>query len=69
MTEVTASYKCLPQTFFKSVQLLDQYYKSTTVVHELNDLHLIGISCMFIASKLEEIYPIKIKTVFEKIAH
>ena len=24
---------------------------------------------MFIASKLEEIYPIKIKTVFDKIAH
>jgi hypothetical protein len=24
---------------------------------------------MFIASKMEEVYPLKMKTVFEKIAH
>ena len=48
---------------------MDLFYKNSKISHELNELHLIGVTCMFIASKLEEIYPIKIKTVFEKIAH
>lgn len=36
---------------------------------EIADLHLIGVTSMFIASKYEDIYPLKMKMVFEKIAH
>lgn len=36
---------------------------------ELNELHLTGISCMFIASKYEDVYPLLMKTVFNKIGH
>ena len=32
-------------------------------------LHQIGITCMFIASKYNEIYPIRINTFYDKIAH
>jgi hypothetical protein len=32
-------------------------------------LHGVGVTAMFIASKYEDIYPLKMKTVFEKIAH
>lgn len=32
-------------------------------------MHLVGVTCMFIASKYEEIYPFKLKLVYEKIAH
>ena len=28
-----------------------------------------GVTCMFIASKYEDIHPLKMKMVFEKIAH
>jgi hypothetical protein len=36
---------------------------------EISDLHVVGVTTMFIASKFEDIYPLKMKTVFEKIAH
>ena len=36
---------------------------------EISDLHVVGVTSMFIASKFEDIYPLKMKTVFEKIAH
>lgn len=32
-------------------------------------MHGVGVTAMFIASKYEDIYPLKMKTVFEKIAH
>lgn len=36
---------------------------------ELQELHITGITCMFMASKYEDIYPLLLKTVFNKIAH
>ena len=36
---------------------------------EITDLHLTGVACMFIANKYEEIYPLKLSTIHEKIAH
>ena len=36
---------------------------------EVAVLHLMGVTCMFIASKAEDIHPLKMKMVFEKIAH
>ena len=32
-------------------------------------MHIIGVTCMFISSKYEDIYPLKMKMVYEKIAH
>ena len=32
-------------------------------------MHLVGVTAMFIASKYEEIYPFKLKLVYEKIGH
>lgn len=36
---------------------------------ELHELHITGITCMFMASKYEDVYPLLMKTVFNKIAH
>ena len=35
----------------------------------MSDLHLIGVTVMFMASKYEEIYPLRLSVVHEKIAH
>lgn len=35
----------------------------------MQELHIIGVTCMFIASKYEEIVPFTLQKVFEKIAH
>ena len=32
-------------------------------------MHLMGVTSMYVASKYEDIQPLKIKMVYEKIAH
>lgn len=48
---------------------MDQYLNKSTKCHQPSDLHLLGVAAMFIACKYEEIYPVKLKVVHEKIAH
>jgi cyclin B/cyclin A len=48
---------------------MDHFYKNLDITVEIQDIHSTGVTCMFIASKYEEIYPIRIKTVQNKIAH
>jgi len=69
MIEVLTNFKCDDQTFFLAVSLLDRYFKNKTEAREIKDLHIIGVTTMFIASKYEDIYPLKMKMVYEKIAH
>jgi len=69
MIEVLTNFKCDDQTFFIAVSLQDRFFKGCPQVKEVSDLHLCGVTCMFIASKYEDIYPLKMKTVYEKIAH
>jgi hypothetical protein len=69
MIEVLTNFKCEDQTFFIAVNLLDRYLKKQHEAHEIADLHLMGVTSMFIASKYEDILPLKMKMVYEKIAH
>jgi Flp pilus assembly CpaF family ATPase len=48
---------------------MDRYFKVKSEPREVSDLHMIGVTSMFISSKYEDIYPLKMKMVFEKIAH
>lgn len=36
---------------------------------DVNDLHLTGVAAMFLATKYEEVYPLRMSIVFEKIGH
>jgi len=69
MVEVLCSYKCSNQTFFVAVYYLDAFFKYSQLKYDINDLHLAGVSAMFLAAKFEEIYPLRIRVVHEKIAH
>lgn len=69
MIEVMKSYKCSEETYFMAVRLLDTYLEKSKTRKEPNDLHLIGVTCIFIACKYEEIYPLRLKIVEERIAH
>lgn len=70
MIEVLHNYKTNDNTFFLSVELLDSYLTNNCSKLILpSDLHLIGCTCMFLASKIIDIRPLKLKTVYEKIAH
>jgi hypothetical protein len=69
MIEVLTNYKCEESTYFLAVDLMDRFFKYSKKILKPDDLHLIGICCMFISSKFYDIYPIKLKIVSEKISH
>jgi hypothetical protein len=69
MIEVLTNFKCDDQTFFLAVSLMDRYFKAVPQEKLLTELHITGVTSMFVASKFEDIYPLKMKTVYEKIAH
>lgn len=69
MIEVLTNFRCDDQTFFLAVSLMDRFFKNTEKNKEVSDLHLTGVTSMFVASKFEDIYPLRMKTVHEKIAH
>lgn len=69
MIEVVSNYKCDENVFFHSVDLMDDYFSLNSNSLEPSELHLIGVACMFTSSKFQDIYPLRLKMVQEKIAH
>jgi hypothetical protein len=68
MIEVLSSYKMTEETFFRSVYLMDAFLNKSGTRLEVKDLHLVGVTAMFSAAKYEEIHPIKLQIIFDKIA-
>jgi cyclin B len=54
LVEVHLKFKLNPETLFLTVSLLDRYLKVRHV--KRTKLQLVGVTCMLIASKFEEIY-------------
>ena len=69
MFEVIYAFKMSEQTFFLSVQYMDRFISQVKRTLKLDELHLIGITCMFIASKYEDITPLFLKTMVKKVSH
>ena len=69
MIEVMINYKCDDNGFFIAINLMDRYFKSCQKVLQPTELHLIGVTCIFTASKYQDIYPLRLRIVHEKIAH
>jgi len=69
MIEVLTNYHCADQSFFLAVNLMDRHTKNVRNQMQSVDIHLIGVACMFVASKYEDIYPLKLQVVYEKIGH
>lgn len=57
--EVCEVYKLHRETYYLAVDYLDRYLTAKRDVSK-NQLQLIGITCLFVASKVEEIYPPKL---------
>jgi hypothetical protein len=69
MLHIFNSYNSEPSSFFSAVHYFDTYIKNSRYNIYDEDIHLIGISCIFIASKMEDIIPLHLNQVTEKIAH
>jgi G1/S-specific cyclin-E1 len=60
LIEVCEVYKLHRETYYLTVDYLDRYLTTAKSSISKNQLQLIGITCLFIASKVEEIYPPKL---------
>ncbi|EGR33248.1 n-terminal domain protein [Ichthyophthirius multifiliis] len=69
MIEVTKTYKFTENTFALSINIMDNYFQNSQRQLQPSELHLIGITCMFIASKFEEIIPFNLNILQDKISH
>ena len=69
MVEVLSVFDCTEETFFLSVNIMDIFFQKTKRVYHNEDVHLIGITSMFISSKFQEIYPLSLKNFVRKVAH
>ncbi len=55
MIEVISVYNFLNETFFLAVCIMDKFLATTPQILIDKDIHLLGIICMYLASKEEEI--------------
>lgn len=69
MIEVTDSFNCDHQTFFYSVSIMDRCFKVSQSTLTFDDLHLLGATSIFIASKFEDTKAITMKELLTKICH
>jgi hypothetical protein len=72
MIEVLTNFKCDDLTFFLAVSMMDRFFEHLRRKGQIAlvaELHITGVTAMFLASKYEDIYPLKMKTIFEKIGH
>ena len=69
MIEVFYNLKCKDITFFTCVNIMDRFFILTKTKFKPENLHLIGICSIFIASKFCEVYPIKLINLIEKVGH
>lgn len=59
ITEVHLKFKLLPETLFITINLIDRYLSVVSI--KRNNLQLVGVTAMLIASKYEEIYPPEVR--------
>lgn len=55
LIEVHMKFKLVPETLFLTVNLIDRYLEREAITR--SNLQLLGVSCLLIATKYEEIYP------------
>lgn len=59
LVDVNLKFKLLPQTLFMTVNTLDRFLAKSVITRQ--QLQLVGITCLMIVAKFEEIYPPMLK--------
>jgi len=54
IVEVHRTFKLVSETLFLTINILDRFLESTTIPRD--KLQLVGVTCMLLASKYQEIY-------------
>lgn len=69
MIEVLNAFHAKPKVFFMSVHLLDSYFKASAEEPGRNCVHLVGVTCMFVACKLEYVERFTLQSAVETVTH
>jgi hypothetical protein len=69
MVECLSTFDQGDIVFFRAVMLLDLYFASFHKPDLKEEVHLAGIACMFMASKLDDYNCLSLETVYGKLAH
>lgn len=70
MIQVFSRYESSQGTFELAVQIMDHYIaKEDETDLSKNTIHLIGLTCIYMASKLEDNIPLRLKHVVKNIGH
>ena len=67
--EVLYAYKCEESCMYLTMHLMDTFISKSKTKLTNNDIHLIGVGSLLIASKFEDISPLDVGTLKLKIAH
>jgi hypothetical protein len=57
------------QTFFLTIEILDEILENYKFQLSLDDIHLITIASLFLSSKNEDVKPLKMKILLKNIGH
>ena len=69
MLEVLNSFNSNEETIFCAVKLMDKYIWKTQDKLKSEDIHLIGLVSMYLASKTYDIVPIQMKSLIHTVGH
>lgn len=76
IVEVLSAFNCSEQTSFLAINIMDRYFDALNNADrtqgrciKLHELHIIGVTSLFIASKSEDVYPLLMRTIYGKVGH
>lgn len=68
LLEVTSAFKCKERTYFLVVAIFDSYLRATKGRTD-KDVHLLGVTCLYLGSKYEDPKPLSAFQIAANIAH
>ncbi len=69
MTEVTSKADCSPSTLFYAVSIMDRFLTKCQTPLSSADMHPLGVVCMLVASKLEDVAVMDEGFMYEHVVH
>jgi len=63
MTDVLCQFRSEEKTMFRAVQLMDRYFKYCPNSLGMQELHVIGVTAMYMSSKAGDSTPLTLETV------
>ena len=68
LVEVTTVFGCNERTYFLAVTVFDQYLRQSVNLQN-RDVHLVGLTALYLASKYEDLKPMGSEMIADKISH